>query len=194
MSPLTAEELGRLRVPLAALPGLYDNPMGLLVVDADDEWGVIVCRAQDYDDPAPGDNDHETPLVLVAWSRCGADAEAPEWIEVADLSVSLDVGPNADRVARWLAARVGLEVGCTAPLWSVCARGWGGHGWALTQRDFEGETTCKVFASPYNGGDCAALTEMDELRTDAGPRLPDGSLFRDRLALALVAQHIGGAR
>lgn len=105
--------------------------------------------------------------------------------------VSLVESATADRVARWLAARVGLEVGCTAPEWRWRAgvRAWGLIA-AFSGRYFV-ETRRQVW-----GRDDVVVPTLDVADLDPADtrKLSDGSRFVDRLALAIVAVHVGGAR
>lgn len=99
-------------------------------------------------------------------------------------AVSAADSSTADRLARWLAARVGLEVGCTAPRWFL-----GEGAWAVLTDDHG-------FARRWRGNDINALGGLVPAMVDLSPRdprrLPDGSRYVDRLALALVAVHVGG--
>ncbi len=180
MADLTPDDLAHLRVPLSALPGL--DPVGLRLRAG--EGAMMAYDPAIYVALSGG-------VMVFDWSHDGT----PDLAMLAHAFVCLDHPEGADRVARWLAARVRLEVGCTAPLWSVCSLGWASIGWALTQRDAEGETVCRTFASRYHGGDIDALAPISDataLASESGSRrLPDGSRYVDRLALALVAVHFG---
>jgi hypothetical protein len=177
---LTLEELARLRVPLDKLPGL--DAVGLTAYAMDLQWIVI------------GDGGCEG-LDILAWTL---DEQVPVPREV--MAISLADSATADRVARWCAGRVGLEVGCTAPGWrSYSARADPPLAiWLLGEPG-----DARVFANqprrdpPLTGWAYSravenvvpALADLDP--TDAR-LLPDGARWIDRLALALVATHLGG--
>ena len=160
-----------MRIPLAALPGF--DPVGLFVRGLiNDDGRYLVSGVSPCD-----------PVAILVDGR-----ESRGYRTVSFELVDLDVADSstADRLARWLAARVGLEVGCTAP-------GWKGQddGWVLT-------TFGKgVFfgAMPSNSRPAGHISIVPGLAGIDVPggyrRLPDGSLFRDRLALAVVAVHVG---
>jgi hypothetical protein len=169
---LTTEESGRLRVPLAALDGF--DPVGLRCgEDLDHEAGVCT---------------HTTEAGEHVW-LVYSDDDTWDWLPRGVVFVDLADPATADRVARWLAARVGLEVGCTAPRWNHSGR----RGtWAITgdadaalfhgsepPRNWRGRTRWKPAEIVVPA--LAALDPSDDRR------LPDGSRYVDRLALALVA-------
>lgn len=168
-----AEEMGRLRVPLASLAGF--DPVGLVV-----DGAVIVSRAEEQDnDEAGWAAEFATlpPPSLLAI----ATVEGVRFRVAAEVSVTLADASTADRVARWVAGRVGLEVGCTAPGWREGRQGGLGlPGWLLDTGDGS-----KFFT--YDSLPVVRAFWMDDDRL-----LPDGSRYVDRLALALVAVHVGG--
>jgi hypothetical protein len=180
---LTSEELARLRVPLDRLPGF--DPVGLRVIGEDGlpaglvtlSTGVHVFLADDVNED-------------------GSNLHYP-----ADFDANLSDSATADRVARWCAGRVGLEVGCTAPGWrSYSARAdpplaiWLFGELGLGVRVFANQPRRDP---PLTGWAYSravenvvpALADLDP--TDAR-LLPDGARWIDRLALALVATHLGG--
>lgn len=103
-----------------------------------------------------------------------ANAPLPDW--VADPTVTLADSATADRVARWIAERTKLQTGATAPEWKYVTSS---AGWWLT---FD----CVGSYHPVGTSVLHSLT--DSVSDDR--RLPDGSRFIDRLALALVAVEV----
>lgn len=168
---ITPEEMARLRVPLSALPhfrpDLIWECQGDRVVQV---WSVLEEEQEHY---------------FLA-RHDGDDSVAKWWSEPESwMMLDLSDASTADRCARWLAGRVGLEVGCTAP-------GWFFHeamvAWLLGRgrRD-----TTRLFAQNGPDIDYVVHTLADLDPTD-DRRLPDGSRYVDRLALALVCRHVGG--
>jgi hypothetical protein len=160
---LTTEDMGRLRFGLAALDGF--DPVGL-TLGRGGEWAACV---------AYGHSDGTVLLVRGAGTR----HVVTEWWPLAGFEVDLADAATRDRVARWLAARVGLEVGSTAPGWET--------------GDIEPVEWVLVgtrIGDHFTPDSVPALAAVDP---DDRRRLADGSLYRDALALALVAVHVGGA-
>jgi hypothetical protein len=175
---LTTEDMGRLRVPLAALPGL--DPVGLdLVALGQGEWAVHVL---DADGPWP---QHDLLVYDGRWRTTESWWLHGDGPELTTWAVDLADAATRDRVARQLAGRVGLEVGCTAPSFDRTPVGW-----ALV-----GPHDCIIYAEP--DADLDEFVEVPAL-ADLDPaddrRLPDGSIYRDALAQAIVAVHVGGGR
>lgn len=161
---ISTEEFARLRVPLASLPGF--DPVGLRINAG--SYGKGLCTG--------------ASPIIAAWrflcddgSAGGADGGALR-VDLADAS-------TADRVARWVAGRVDFEVGCTAPDWHHGTDHDGNGGWLLFWFD-DGDSAEYYFGYP----------ELEGLDWEDPRRLPDGSRYVDRLALALVAVHLGGQR
>ena len=107
-----------LLVPLASLPGF--DPVGLRVASTATDnakfpglRGLFVAHA-DCDE------------VRVLWV---AD-DGPENWPAAQVLLDLADAATRDRLARYVAGRVGLEVGSTAPTWAP-DRAWDVYGWTL---------------------------------------------------------------
>lgn len=159
---IRSEEAERLVVPLSALAGL--DPVGLPVVYRNERWRVnrlIVSRDQ--------------PRASCVIERLDGEGAWPEMPPYDVLAIDLADDATADRIARWLGVRVGLEVPCTAPVWGFDEGDWQ----VVSGNDVA--TFDHVFA----------LTELDpfDVRT-----LPGGARFVDRLALAVVARHVGSTK
>lgn len=174
---IAAEELARLRVPLASLRDF--DPTGL-DLQADGWTYPPHVLENGGDDLLVYDGKWRTsePWWL---RREGPDGVA--WaIDLADAS-------TADRVARWVAGRTGAD-STSGLTWSFDYPGWSLRG-ARPMGPYA------YFAPSVDGlmGAIAvpALANLDGFRSADDRRLPDGSRFVDRLALALVAVHIGGA-
>lgn len=156
---ITHEEAARLQVPLSAVPGLH--PVGLPVLFRHESWLVTrlvvtrgVTRAAEIDQ-------------IRGTERIGA-------VPFGGLSCDLADDGTADRIARWVAERMGLEPGCTAPTW-VFDGGW----------------------QVVSGGSLAMfdhISSLGDLDPDDDRRLPSGARLVDRRALALVARHVGASR
>lgn len=170
----TTDELARLRIPLSALPGF--DPVGLRAW-----WPYLETHVL-----ATGPYGSSSIGLLVDTEVCLRSAGRQYlYVDLADAS-------TADRLARWLAGRVGLEVGCTAPGWFPKL---GPDRWLL--RTAHGARLfVRAIPDRVDGGDADhhwhSVPGLPSV--SFGCVLPDGSLYTDRLALALVAQHIGGAR
>ena len=172
MGDITPADLARCRVRLADLPGF--DATGLLLRDAKgDEEGIVV-----YDDGRdvlvhPEDGDDE-PRYWTRDQEGDLDEEGP--------CVSTTDASTRDRLARWVAGRVKLPVGSTAPDWAC--RFTSPH-WTL--------------AGPQRGnGGSEAMCTFHQGLADLDPNdprlLPDGSRRVDAVALAEVARHLGGER
>lgn len=174
MAELTGEEMGRLRVALAELPRLA---VWLQMV-WHGEWMCSIAA----DGIAPDDG-------TVAVRMPGGGVQA---VSAAELFVDLADARTADAVARWVAGRVGLQVGCTAPRWVHTGFGV----WVLS----DGVGAPARFSATRRPDSPAAregrnysfpsLHAVDSDCNDAR-RLPDGSRWVDRAALAIVARHVG---
>jgi hypothetical protein len=171
VSGLTPDDLARLRIPLAQLPGLDSTGLHLWAGERH-----VTCV---YDTVTPYYHTDEHAIVLIV----GGDEDTRVEQAPRDEGWAIDLreGAAADRVARWLAARLDTEVGCTAPTWACGSSHDGEQGWTLWGCGAEYWFSCEDEGSVLHG-----LDPFDD-RT-----LPDGSQWIDRLALALVAQHVGG--
>jgi len=104
-------------------------------------------------------------------------------------TVTLADASTADRVARWVADRVGMEIGATAPSWQSPPR---------ESEDVVVWTLLGSTADPHHrrfwlqGFGVARVPALAGLDYTDDRRLPDGSRYVDRLALARVAVHVGG--
>lgn len=155
-----------LRVPLSALPGF--DPVGLRCSTASSGDGHWLCVADGWlTDANPRVSRNETTRVY----------DGPMSGVVLDLSDSA----TRDRVARWVAARVGLEVGCTAPGW-----GWVDNDPTNAMRDVlaRGWVLGSAF---FVWGGCGT-SDLDPTDDTC---LPDGSRVVDAVALARVAVYLG---
>lgn len=184
MSPITAEELGRLRIPLALLPGF--DPIGALVRVAGCR-GLVVGRDTARPETRwgewlihPLDEWKDLPLDCGTLVRSCRGSEAQ--IDLAESS-------TADRLSRWMALRLGMRADwgdCTAPRWYAAGMTPSTPWWVI-----QWGRESRIFASAaYHG---ARVIPVPDLHFDAGDarRLPDGSRFADRLALGTVAVHVG---
>jgi len=158
-----------LRIPLTALPGL--DATGLSAWAADERWLVA------------GDGGHKG-VDLIGWGLSDV-APMPRAIVALDLADA----STRDRVARWAARRVGLEVGSTAPAWFHC----GYSVWALAahlvSRRFS--PTRLPESAPQVVGVNHQLPSLWSVDPTDDTRLPDGSRLVDAVALARVAVHLG---
>lgn len=187
MSDLTPEEMAALLVAPGLLPGL-------------DAFGLRVATWTGYhrNDLKPSGRElflcvtrDGEPLVFdpVAQGQRLRDHVA---FDLADAS-------TRDRIARWVAGRVGLEVAATAPDWLPTLKyglGSGGIGyrndggyWTVAARSHT-----RHFRAPV---DTTLLHVFDEVPGLVGVdphddrRLSDGSHYVDALALARAAAHLG---
>lgn len=181
---ITTEEMARLRVGLAELPGF--DPVGLRVWE-EAEAGVVVGR----DDRPEGERRGEW-LVYPAtgeWEGCDTGGCDPV-ISAGPSHLTIDLADSAtrDRVARHVAARARLEIGNTAPQWTCTFRAEGFGRWSITGRHERQRT--------YHGGHHEwgeAVRELQDIDATDARTLSDGSSYADALALALVACHLGAA-
>ena len=170
---ITTEEMERLRVRLADLPG-FDA--------GDEEWETASRRFARHcmrqlalnhglDEP----DDYE----LIAINDAFDDAlPEREYVSTADAR-------TRDALARWVAERVNVSIGCTiAPGFY-----WWDHDLS------EGEEPAWILQSiepearGYHGWTRARVLGLDP--TD-DRLLPDGSRWVDAAALAAVVRHVGG--
>lgn len=193
---ITNEEMNRLLLPLAKLPGL--DPVGLRVAVEGCGVGIVV----EPDDAEP-ENRHGEWIVypIGGWPETepyiSHDALS---VKASEMAIDLADAATRDRVARWAAGRAGETSGCTAPSFR---RGYEGlYGFLGTMgrvvfgvRDTAeeagliGRSVQDPHGSHHVGGIAVpGLVVLDEEDRRA---LPDGSLYRDARALALVAQHLG---
>ncbi|MEQ1494470.1 MAG: hypothetical protein ABL912_01740 [Novosphingobium sp.] len=164
MADLTTDDLARLRVPLSALPRL--DFLGLPLVPVEGARGYAVGEMLGFG------------RVVIA--RYGA-ADA---VAVSSLSLDLSDSSTADRVARWLAGRLGVEVWCTAPSWVCVVES---VGWWI----FSGEPRSLHRPAPLAGKYFPRGVYAEQADPTDGRRLDDGSRYVDRLALRLVAEEVG---
>lgn len=176
MADLTTADLARLRVPLASLPGL--DPVGLVVAT----W-----TGYHRNDPEPSGRE-----LFALWSpNDGAPLVVERGVGLRRryrVEADLSDRSTRNRVAEWLAGRVGLEVGSTAPVWVGYIDGWRLLGTEHTQGNL------RLFTWDTGGTRTATVPALADLHPVDDRRLPDGSRFVDAWALALVAVHVGGAR
>lgn len=136
--------------------------------------------------------------------KTGETAIAQRVVEprIGNAEVDLADSSTADRVVRWLATQVGLEAGCSAPIWSrfgVRGRRWRlgvpneayatdwyagllneyAFSFAVPDGDYPPRVNRKVIPPEY---------EIDPLDVR---RLPDGSYYVDRLALRHASVFMG---
>lgn len=196
VSAITAEEMAALWVPLASLPGF--DPVGLRVL-VRAETAVLTDIASGGVGPAEG------PVwrgCWVWWADSSGHEDSVDLVDWSEVILDLADASTRDRVARWLAGRVGFAVGCTAPDWIPTLKfglGSGGIGY----RDDGGYwTLCcssrtEHFRAPKGSTGLKAFDEVPGLVSvdphDAH-RLPDDSRYADALALARVAVHTGESR
>lgn len=151
MAEVSPEELGRLLVPLTALRG-FDEVYGLEI------YGLGMCLDQDAE-------------TIRTWSHNQAVRHQRDMCEI-----DLADAATADRIARWVAGRVGFEHAATAPNWGTSGSDHPVHG---------------PSRYAYLGDSDHHFDLPDDFDDTDDRRLPDGSMYADRLALALVAQHLG---
>lgn len=118
------------------LPGLLTEGSRVIVL----RHTTADCEAEDCD----GTRVQAGQVVTVTdagdeWIvACGmtVDPCGPTWSQLASADVALDltIPANRDRAARWLAERVGLTVGATAPRWEreSSHADWGDARWVLS--------------------------------------------------------------
>jgi hypothetical protein len=118
--------------------------------------------------------------------ECCGDPD--EWVSFIDAS-------TRDRVARWLAGRVGLTVGSTAPgwwhqeaVWVLAVRRAGGVKGGSSARTFSGSPR---WAASADGGKRRHVPTLGDLDPSDPRLLPDGSRYVNALALARVAVTVG---
>jgi hypothetical protein len=167
MPDLTPDDMARLRVPLAVLPGF--DPIGLFVANgADDEGYLVLFR-------------DETTILA---HNCGTD-EYPWWWSLDEEpgpEVSLTHASTRDRVARWVAGRSvqPFPLGSTAPEVRLTDAM---DGRPLLRLVGAGRQAA-VFTS-------VALYGIADLDPQDPRLLPDGSKWVDAAALAAVARQVG---
>lgn len=161
---IAAEEMERLRVRLADLPGF--DPVGLVVQYEGDER--LLCVGQ-----------FDGGVLL--------DDEGPDGEQLAALPEQCEVSTadarTRDALARWVAGRIGRSVGSIAPGWVMHRQRW--------ELSTDGDDTNTYFGVDWERPDVVVPTLGDLDPRD--PRLlPDGSRWVDAAALAAVARHVGG--
>ena len=174
--------MSNLLVSLASLPGF--DAGGLIVHDdVLDAWRMTL---------------NSEGHSLVIWNR---NRRTLDRVMRERVSLSLAVAATRDRLARYVAARVGLEVRSTAPTWEYVdfndAWHLGGSRvlfrvsrWAEV-RDQLGDNLGSLPAGLAKR--CREVPTLAALDPADDTRLPDGSRRVDALALGIVAVHVGGA-
>lgn len=167
---ITDADLSRLRVPLASLPGLV--PVGLRVVSTGERGGWVLPVGL-----------HRDRYQVASPDGLAVGSECIDWDDL-DFTWAYDLqdSSTADRVARWVADRRRVEVGCTAPEWGVSLFNL----YALrTITIRSGREHYHRWEAPrVDGSDLWSWYHDDRL-------LPDGSRYVDRLSLTLVAVLVG---
>jgi hypothetical protein len=125
------------------------------------------------------------------WPMLGRAGAIPEdWVRLG-----LSRASTRDRVARWVAGRVGLECGATAPGWEGRSA-WEVSGWCLDCRPgsrlFVPPNTVHRRPNWSQTSRRVAVPALAALSPDPA-RLPDGCRRVDAEALAVVARFVGGA-
>jgi hypothetical protein len=177
------------RLRLADLSGF--DPVGLWVANKDEPEGFLVLF-----------QDETTVLV-----HSGGSEDYPWWWTKAEEdgpTITMLHASTRDRVARWVAGRVGKDVGPSGPCWGAVANSYEGGGWALLGKLGHG---LSIFMDPdrlplaalpplvptgesvWNG-----VPALAALNPNDGRRLPDGSRWVDAAALAAVARHVADLR
>lgn len=170
MADLTPDDLAALRVPLASLPGFdvvgLDLTRPVLLVGAPTPWARLLWPCVRQPDGGLG-----------LW-----DGDVVQPIDPANWSVDLSDAATRDRCARYLAQRVGVGVGSTAPNWgpdTFRPRRW----WLVGPDD--------GYIWHGDGGDEDFVRALADLDPTDDRRLSDGSRWVDAAALAAVLR--GGA-
>lgn len=184
MGELTSEEMERLRVRLADLPGF--NPVGL-TVDAKNgdgsTFGAALCVGVRH--PQGG-------TVFWMWTEVNGLVVFGHGTEVF---VSTADARTRDALARWVAGRYGLRVGSSCP--SLLCNEQELFQWKLySAPDFRVYNSGHV---TFDGDAEDGPTELRRLRAE-DPRLLPGLTANDRArwvdaaALAAVARFVGSRR
>lgn len=186
---LTQTELDQLMLPLTSLPGF--NPVGLHLASPFANDGKMVyihwlCVDRDTLNADDG--------AINCW--CGEDNGFTGWIERRQWYLDLADASTADRVARWVAERLGLRIvdidhhlrehshlECTAPVFFVNA-----YGQCIIGRDRIGARTSFHGWRQDDPDKILALQDLDQYDRR---QLADGSRYVERLGLAIVAFHVG---
>ncbi len=188
MGELTQEEMGRLRVRLADLPGF--DPVGLTAhVDAsgrsdDHRLGVYVPGG-------PGRDTGVSGIPPYHWVWHGEDLYDPDvWCMS---TVSTADARTRDALARWIMSHdAGMKIRrCTAPNF----RSWVTHkaiGWHITNGP--GWSASQSAVDDYRALLVPGLADLHPNDPGHERVLPDGSRWVDAAALAEVVRHLGGAR
>lgn len=172
VTDLTPDDLARLRVPLSDLPGLPCRGLLLYPMEGSVHDGPLLAETDIRPD------DMGRPVVRV----CGGMRLTEFW------AVDLSDGATRDRCARWLAGRVGLGVGSTAPRWEPVWTPATDRAWYLGGRG----GTIDWFAGPSyplthtTSRAPVPVSALDDLDPSDDRRIPDGSRWVDAAALAAV--------
>lgn len=171
MGELTSEEMERLRVRLADLPGFDPVPLFAYLLGDDEEEAWVVV----------GDGSTRGVKYAILWSGSTRDVPLSDvWVSTADAR-------TRDALARWVAGRVGMSPASTAPAWHVGDPAPGT--WNLRWWYTEFVTFHAPRPSSYRGTKVSSEHEVSALGglDSADPRrLPDGSRWVDAAALAAV--------
>lgn len=160
MTALTAEEMAALWLPLMSVPALGLSVRG----QAEFVEGTVVGESGHAADSEVDVHDWGQNRTVVL-PRIRAT------MNLADAS-------TRDRVARWLAGRVGLTLGSTGPDWGWCPPVMT---WRLTAERGEWDAPQSLFDATFWD------VHLGDTR-----RLHDGSGYCDALALGMAAVHLGG--
>jgi hypothetical protein len=192
---LTTEDMGRLRVPLAALPGL--DVRGLLLWPTREELHRRdLAMFRTFSDGSAAGAQLPTGIEWIGVTRDTSDHALAGYVVThtdfasrhgivanfrgGPVDVDLADAATRDRVARWLAARVGLNTSGRCPWWFTLAPVASRPGWGLAYGPHGSYET-------FGPGRETEVPALVGLNGADDRRLPDGSRYVDALALALVA-------
>jgi hypothetical protein len=183
----------RLLLRLSEVPGL--DPVGLPALPEDTDGGgpgALLCPDPDY----PGDW-LAGPTAPDGWEDSPGTDCAYMTLRVESPRLSLADAATRDRCARWLAERVGLEVGATAPGWYRIGTS---QAWALQTISAPRDMCCIQFApGPVSLAALGAVRRRTHDGWGYGSIVAIASIDpadpqADWLALAAVCRHVGGER
>lgn len=155
------------------------DPVGLAITADEARYSGVCVRV--FGTPAndPRVSSTRSSCTMSVYPRGGGHCAA---LPPSEVSVSLADSAARDRVARWVAERVGMPCDPVAGFWRFVLGAW-----RLTGSDGAIEFGA---ADPEAEGRFVvhALSALDP---HDDTRLPDGSRLVDALALAAVARHVG---